>query len=131
MSSSPPPEVLDSLPPAELERRMQEHLDAMWSELQAAGEELRAHYHPLNVAARHPLATAAAAGALAALGLRALRRAAAPPAPPAPAATEPLGRGIVRSLLSSLASAAGRALPTLAAAWASRAGPNEQQHTPM
>jgi hypothetical protein len=126
-TGSPPPDELDNLPPAGIERRMQEHLSGMWAELHAAGEELRSQYHLLNLAARHPFAAAVIAGAAAAFGIRALKRAAAPPAPPAPAAPESLRRGLARSLLSGLASAAGRVLPALAAACAARSSRSGQQ----
>lgn len=124
---SPPP--LHKLPPEELERRVREHLDAMWGELRAAGREFRTQYHPVRVARRHPFAAAAVAGAVVALVVRKFRRRAAPAPPPALAAAPPesLGRGFARSLLGNLASAAGRVLPALVAAWAARAAHGHEQ----
>ncbi len=121
-SAQPTPE-LDSMPDEELARRARERLDAMWSEVRAAGEEVRVGWRPARVAARHPLLAAAVAGAAAVLIARRFRRRAGQQPPPPAAPPEPLARSFARSLLSGLGSAAGRALPAIAAAWLARSGP--------
>ncbi|HUT36527.1 MAG TPA: hypothetical protein VNE39_23770 [Planctomycetota bacterium] len=111
---------LSALSPDELERLARSHVEGMWGELRAAGAELRASVHPVNVVRRHPLAAAGAAAALVGFLLHRRRRSSVAPPVAAGAAGESLGRRFTRSLLSNLASAAGRVVPALAAGWLAR-----------
>ena len=116
---------LSDLPPEELERLRQAHIDSMFDEIRAAGASLRASWHPLHLARRHPIAVAAAAGlALAWLLRKGRRPSASAPSEAVATAEPPPGRAFARSFLSGLASSAGRALPALITWGLARHGPS-------
>jgi len=112
----PVPHLCD-LPPEDLDRMAQEHLEGVFAEVRAAAEHCRAECRPLTFVRKHPVAVGAAVGvagfALAYL-LRGRRR--SDGAAPARAA-ESVGRTFYRSLVASLAGSAGGALPELVLAF--------------
>jgi len=125
--SAPEPDhpSLGDLAPDELERLARAHVDGLLNEIRTAEVVVRTEYHPLGIARRHPVATAAVAGAAGLLLARWLRgnsrRAAAGPSAPAPGGGGLLASTVARSLLSGLAESAGRTLPDLLFAWLARA----------
>jgi ABC-type Fe3+ transport system permease subunit len=111
---------LSEMAPGELERLAHGHVDRMLADIQAAGARIKADYHPLAIARRHPVAAVAAAGAAGLLLVRLLRssqRGAGASLPQGGAASQSLNRTFANSLLSAIAGAAGRALPGLVLSW--------------
>lgn len=101
---------LDNLTPEELDRRAHEHIDGFFEEMKGAAGLLKARYHPVSIARRHPVGTAVVVGVGALLLARMIvSRPSAKPAPPPSEA----GRSFRGSLFSSLAGAVGRLLPEI------------------
>ena len=103
-------ENLGGLSSEEIERRARAHLDGVAEEIREAGHSLRARLRPVALIRRYPKAAGIVGGAVILLLLRFLRgrRGAVVVQGSEP---EPLARTFRRSLLSSVAKTAGRALP--------------------
>ena len=111
--SSPRPRMSD-LTPEELELLALEHVESMFIELRATSGIVREQYHPVKLIKRHPFVAAGLAAAAAFMLARYLRRKPAGSAGEKAAAAAP---GLLDSLLSGVAGAAGSALPELVASW--------------
>ena len=119
------PAHLCDLSPEELDRRAREHVDGFFGEVRGIGEHVRTEWHPLNLARKHPVATAAVigvAGFAVARLLRGKQRAARSAAAEPIRAAEPIGHTVGRTLLTGLAGAAAMALPELLVAYLRRRG---------
>ena len=111
--SRPRPRVSD-LTPDELELLALEHVESMFIELRATGGIVREQCHPVKLIQRHPFAAAGLTAAAAFMLARYLqRKPAGNSGGKAPAAAP----GLLDSLLSGVAGAAGSALPELVASW--------------
>ena len=113
---------LSDLTPEELEILALERVESMFIELRAACEVVREQYHPVKLVKRHPFVAAGLAAAAAFMLVRYLRRKPAGSSSQKAAAAAP---GLLDSLLSGLAGAAGRALPGLVASWLTQRGKPE------
>ena len=112
--SRPRPRVSD-LTPEELELLALEHVECMFIELRATCGVVREQYHPVKLIKCHPFVAAALAAAAAFMLARSLRRKTAGSCGEKAAAP-----GMLDSLLSGVAGAAGSALPELVASWLAR-----------
>jgi hypothetical protein len=125
-ATNPAPTHLCDLSSEQLDRRAREHVDGFFGEVRGVGEHVRTEWHPLNLARKHPVATAAVigvAGFAVARLLRGKRRAARGSVAAGPnCAAEPIGRTVGRSLLLGLAGAAATMLPELLVAYLRRRG---------
>lgn len=101
------PADFSRLSPEELRRLAREHTEALFAELKGAWAHAREHYAPVEVARKHPVATAAAAAAAGLLLARAVRRRAASAAAPEPR------QGLKGAVLGLAGAAATRLLPRL------------------
>ena len=107
--SDPLPRLSD-LTPDELEVLALQHVDSAFLEVDAACRLVREEYHPVRLIERHPfIAAGLAAAAAFMLGRRLSAKPAASSAEKAP--------GLLDSVLSGVAGAAGRMLPELLASW--------------
>jgi hypothetical protein len=106
---------VSGLTPEELEILALEHVGSMFVEFSATCEVVRERYNPVKLIKRHPVVAAALAAAAAFKLVRYLRRKTAGSAGEKAAAP-----GLFYSLLSGVASAAGRALPALLVSWLTR-----------
>lgn len=103
---------LRGLPADELERRVHEHVAAMFDELRAAGESARKSLRPTKFLGKHPLAVAILGGVAGLFLTRLLfRRRAKGVVTTQGMKTESVGRTFGRSFLSSVGGIAGKALP--------------------
>jgi hypothetical protein len=105
---------MSDLTPEELEILALEHVESVFIELRATCEAACEQCHPVKLAKRHPFAAAGLAAAAALMLVRHLRRRPAGSSGQKAAVAAP---GLVDSLLSGVAGAAGRALPELLAFW--------------
>jgi hypothetical protein len=103
---------VSNLTPEELEILALEHVESMFIELRSTCETVREQYHPVKLAKRHPFIAAGLAAAAAFILVRYLRRKSA-----AGSAENVAAPGLIDSLMSGVAGAAGRALPGLVASW--------------
>jgi hypothetical protein len=103
---------VSDLTPEELEILALEHVESMFTELQATCEAVREQYHPVKLVKRHPFVAAGLAAAGAFMLVRCLRR-----RPAESFAEKAAAPGLFNSLLSGVAGAAGRMLPGLVASW--------------
>jgi hypothetical protein len=114
--SKPRPRVSD-LSPEELELLALEHVESMFIEFRATSGIVREQYHPVKLIKRHPFVAAGLAAAAAFMLARYLQRKPAGSSGEKAAAAAP---GLLDSLLSGLAGAAGNALPELVTSWLSQ-----------
>ena len=109
--SKPRPRVSD-LNPEELEILALEHVESMFIELRATSAVAREQYHPVKLIKRHPFVAAGLAAAAAFMLARYVQR-----KPAGSSGGKAAAPGLLDSLLSGVAGAAGSALPELMASW--------------
>jgi hypothetical protein len=101
-----PPTRLSDLSPEELDRLARAHVDGLFDEVRGTARHMRTEWHPVKLAARHPLATTAivgVAGLAAAQLLRRRRRGArAGAGPELMRAAESIGCTVGQTLLTGL-----------------------------
>ena len=111
--SRPRPRVSD-LTPEELELLALEHVESMFVEFRATSGTVREQYNPVKLIKRHPFIAAGLAAAAAFMLARYVQRKPAGSSGEKAAAAAP---GLLDSLLSGVAGAAGSALPELLTSW--------------
>ncbi len=114
--SRPRPRVSD-LTPEELELLALEHVESMFIEIRATSGIVREQYRPVKLIKRHPFVAAGLAAAAAFMLARFVQRKPVGSSGEKAAASTP---GLLDSLLSGVAGAAGNALPELVASWLSQ-----------
>jgi hypothetical protein len=105
------PRMID-LTPRELEALALEHVASMFIEVRRGFEVAREQLHPVRLVRRHPVAATGLAAAAAFMMFRRFRS-----RPAQPSGEGGRGPGMLDSLLSDFAGAAGRALPGLVTSW--------------
>ena len=120
--------TLSDLTPAELELLALEHVEGIFMEIRAARDTVRERYSPVKLIKAHPVAAGVGAGLLGLLLWRMLK---SRPQGAVAASQGGGGLGIMGTILSGFAAAAGRNLPNLLMSlWMNRQGAGQARDNP-